>query len=78
VENTKFWWKLIFFGGNFFGGNYYFWWKLFFGGKVQSMNSKKGTTSDLKDLQIQCSIGLDPYNAVNHCKQVSRFTLSCR
>jgi hypothetical protein len=45
------WWKLTFFGGNYFGGNY------FFGGKVRSMNSKKGTTSNLKDLQIQCSKG---------------------
>jgi hypothetical protein len=44
-------------GGNYFSGNYFFWWKLFFSGKVWSMKSKKGTTSNLKDLQIQCYKG---------------------
>ncbi len=28
-----------------------------FGGKLRSKNSKKGTASNLKDLQIQCSKG---------------------
>jgi hypothetical protein len=67
-------------GGNYFGGTIFlvetisvetiFWWK------SSSMNSKKGATSNLKDLQIQCSIGLDLYNALNCSKQVSCFTPS--
>jgi hypothetical protein len=56
VETNIFWWKLIFFGGNWSWWKL-FRWKLFFGGNVWSMNSKKGTTSNLKDLQIQCSKG---------------------
>jgi hypothetical protein len=55
VETYTFWWKLILV--ETISVETIFLVETIFGGKLRSKNSKKGTASNLKDLQIQCSKG---------------------